>query len=171
MTPDADGFLDDNPPPRGLAVERMKGLSWGARVVLAGGLFLFISLFLTWQNLEIDYGRTGTGTQMLDAFDAFGLAIALLTLALLSLVFVVKVSDVDVSPDVEWELIVLILAGVIVGLVVAKNLTDRDSAWASYLGLVIAVAVLVGAYLDWAHSRRGRHSLVRRRRRRVSSAA
>jgi hypothetical protein len=168
MTSDADGFLDEGPP-RGLAVERMKELSWGAKIVLGGGLLLFFSLFLTWQNLEIDYGRTGTGTQMLDGFDAVGLVIALLTLGLVTLVFVANVADVDVSPDVAWELYALILSVAVLGLVVAKSLTDRDSAWGSYFGLILAAAVLVGACLDWAHSRPGRDSLVRRRRRRLKS--
>jgi hypothetical protein len=170
MSPDADGFLDEAPP-RGLATERMKELSWGAKTVLVGGLLLFFSLFLTWQNLEIDYGRTGTGTEMLDAFDSFGLVIALLTIALISIVAVAKLADVDASPDVAWELYALILAVIVLGLVIVKNLTDRDSAWASYLGLILAVVVVVGAYLDWSHSRPGRHSLVRRRRKGVKPAA
>jgi hypothetical protein len=169
MRSDVDGFLDEGPP-RGLAVERMKELSWGAKLVLAGGLLLFFSLFLTWQNLEVVYPGTGTGTQMLDAFDALGLVVALLTLGLVTLVVIAKFADVDVSPDVAWELYALILSVAILGLVVAKNLTDRDSAWASYLGLILAVAIVVGAYLDWAHSRPGGDSLVRRRRRRSRSA-
>jgi heme/copper-type cytochrome/quinol oxidase subunit 3 len=167
MTSDADGFLEEGPP-RGLAVERMKELSWGAWIVLGGGLLLFFSLFLTWQHLEIDYGRTGTGTEMLDAFDALGLVIAMLTLALVTLVFVAKVADVDTSPDVAWELYALILSVVILGLVVAKTLTDRDSAWGSYVGLTLAAVVVVGAYLDWMRSRPGGHSLVRNKRRRAS---
>src|SRR5688572_2007954 len=136
MTPDADGYLDEGPP-RGLAVERMRGLSWGARIVLVGGLLLFFSLFLTWQTLEIVYPGTGTGTQMLDGFDALGLVIGMLTVGLVTLVFVAKVADVDVSPDAAWELYALILAVLILGLVVVKTLTDRDSAWGSYLGLVL----------------------------------
>jgi hypothetical protein len=170
MTSDADGFLDEGPP-RGLAVERMKGLSKGAKLVLGGGLLLFFSLFLTWQNLEVVYPGAGTGTQMLDGFDVLGLMIGLLTLTLVTLVFIVKVSDVDVSPNVAWETVALALAGAILALVVAKNLTDRDSAWASYLGVVLAAGVVAGAYLDWAHSRPGSDSLVRRRRRRSRPTA
>src|SRR5688572_22711200 len=102
MTSDADGFLDEGPP-RGLAVERMKELSWGAKIVLAGGLLLFFSLFLTWQNVEIVYPGAGTDTRLLDGFDSFGLVIGLLTLGLVTLVFVAKFADVDVSPDVAWE--------------------------------------------------------------------
>jgi hypothetical protein len=163
MTQDADGFLDEGPP-KGIAVERIKALPLGAKLVLAGGVLLFLSLFLTWQNLEIDYGRAGTGTLMLDGWDLFGLAIGFLTLALVSLVVVVKVSDLDVSPDVSWELVTLALASAIFALAVVKNLTDRNSAWPSYLALALAATIVTGAYLDWSRSRSHR-GLSRRRRR------
>jgi hypothetical protein len=170
MTPDAEGFLDEGPP-KGLALERMKELSLGAKLVLASGLLLFFSLFLTWQNLEIDYGRAGTGTLMLDGWDATGLAIGFLTLGLIALVMVVRVSDVDVSPDIAWEFVTLVLASTILGLVVLKNLTDKDSAWPSYFALAVAAAIVAGAYLDWSSSRPGPASLARRRRRRIRRVA
>ena len=39
---------------------------------------------------------------------------------------------------------------------VLKNFRDADSAWASYLGVMLAAAVAVGAYLDFAHEREAR---------------
>jgi hypothetical protein len=169
MTHDADGFLDEGPP-KGIAVERIRRLSLGAKLVLAGGVLLFFSLFLTWQNLEIDYGRAGTGTLMLDGWDVFGLVMGFLTLALVSLVVVVKVSDLDVSPDVSWELLTLALASAIFALALVKNLTDRNSAWPSYLALALAATIVAGASLDWSRSR-FYPGLSRRRRRRFRSAA
>ena len=106
MTTDADGYLDEGQP-RGIAVERIKELSLGAKLVLAGSTFLFFSLFLTWQKLEVDYGPAGTGTLMLDGWDALGLVIGLLTLGLLTLAAVVYLSDVEISPDFAWELATL----------------------------------------------------------------
>ncbi|MGH3110768.1 MAG: hypothetical protein ACRDQT_07615, partial [Gaiellaceae bacterium] len=74
MTTDADRYLDEGAQ-RGIAVARIKELSLGAKLVLAGATFLFFSMFLTWQTLEVDYGPAGTGTLMLDGWDALGLAI------------------------------------------------------------------------------------------------
>lgn len=165
MTTDADRYLDEGAQ-RGIAVERIKELSLGAKLVLAGATFLFFSLFLTWQNLEIDYGPAGTGTLLLDGWDAPGLAIGFLTLALLTLAAVVYLSEVEISPDVPWELVTLVLSSVIFVLVLAKNLSDRDSAWASYLAIVIAGIVVVGALLDWRgiEPGRGRQLVARPRR-------
>ena len=170
MRSDLDAFLDEGPP-RGLAVERIRGLSVGAMLVLVAGLLLFFSLFLTWQNLEIDYGRTGTGTQMLDGWDVFGLVIGLLTLALLTFVVVVKLYDADLAQEVSPGLITIALAATILGLVVAKNLTDVNSSWASYLAVALAGTVVVGALLDLASEQIGRRAVPGRRRRRLRRAA
>jgi hypothetical protein len=165
MRSDLDAFLDEGPP-RGLAVQKVRDLSLAAKVLLASAVLLFFSLFLTWQNLEIDYGRTGTGTQMLDGWDAFGLVAGLLTLGLLTYVFVVKLYDPELGSD-STEFVAVLLATAICGLVVAKNLTDRNSAWASYFALGLAVVVVVAAVLDWIGYRIERSAIPGRRRRRI----
>jgi hypothetical protein len=170
MRSDLDAFLDEGPP-RKLAVERIRGLSLGAKLLLAAGLLLFASLFLTWQNLEIVYRGTGTGTQMLDGWDVLGLVIGLLTLALLTFVVVVKLYDAELAQKVSPELLMIALATVILGLVVAKSLTDRNSAWASYLAVALAATVVVGALLDLASERIGRRAVPGRRRRRLRRVA
>jgi hypothetical protein len=168
MRSDLDAFLDEGPP-RGLAVEKVKGLSLGAKLLLASAMVLFFSLFLTWQNLQIDYGRAGTGTLMLDGWDVFGLVIGFLTLGLLTFVVVVKLYDTELGSD-SAELVVVILATAILGLVVAKNVTDRNSAWASHLAVVLAATVFLGALLDWVNVRIERSAIPGRRRRRFRSA-
>jgi hypothetical protein len=167
MRSDLDAFLDEGPP-RGLAAENVKGLSLGAKLLLASGFLLFFSLFLTWQNLEIDYGRTGTATLMLDGWDVFGLVIGFLTLGLLTFVVVVKLYDADMAPEAA-EITTVVLAAVIFGFALAKNLTDRNSTWASYVAVVLAATVVVGALLDWASEQIGRNAVPRRRRRRIRS--
>lgn len=170
MTTDADGFLEQEPA-RGLSTAGVRDLSAGTKLVLASGALVFLSLFLIWQNLEIDYGPAGTGTLMLDGWDALGLVIALLALGLVSLVVVLRLSDVEVSPDVDWDLVVLALASAILVLVLAKNLTDRDSAWGSYLAVVLAAGGVVGAFFDWSRTQYDRSGLRRRRRRPVTPPA
>ena len=74
------------------------------------------------------------------------------------------------SPDIRWDVIAFGGAIAIFLLTLLKNLTDADSAWASYLGVLLAAGLVVGAYLDWADER-SRRSLRRPRRRRLRSAA
>lgn len=150
-------------------MERVKSLSLGGKIVLACSSLLFLSLFLTWQRLEIDYGSAGTGTLMLDGWDLLGLLIGLLTLALVVLMVVVKLSDLEMSADVPWELVALVTASAMLGLAVLKNLTDRNSAWPSYLAVMLAAAVVVGAYLDWLGTRPGNDAPGRPRRRSTST--
>jgi hypothetical protein len=159
-------FLDESP--RTPAVERIKGLSLGAKVVLACSALLFFSLFLTWQNLQVVYKGAGTGTLMLDGWDMWGLFIGFLLVGLVGVVLIAKTADLEQWPDVDWELVILVIACVILSLVIVKNLTDRNSAWASYLGLVLAGGIVAGAFLDWTRERIGRYRIPRRRRRRLS---
>jgi hypothetical protein len=162
MTSDLDGYLDE--PPRAFAPERIKGLSLGAKVVLAGAGLLFFSLFLTWQNLQVVYKGSGTAPQPLDGWDLWGLFIGFLLVGLVGLVLVAKTSDLELLPDVNWELVILVVTGVVFALVLVKNLTDRNSAWVSYLAVVLAGAIVVGAFMDWTSERLGQYTIPRRRR-------
>ncbi len=60
---------------------KFKALSRGSQLVLVAGPLLFLSLFFTWQNVEVDYGRAGVATMPLDGWDAWGLLLALLVMA------------------------------------------------------------------------------------------
>jgi hypothetical protein len=170
MTSDADGFLDE-PPPRSLAVGRIRHVPLGAKVVLAGAALLFFSLFLTWQNLEVVYQGAGTGTLMLDGWDFWGLLVGFLLLGLVGMVLIAKTSDPNAWPDAPWELLILVVSCVIFALVLVKNLTDRNSATVSYVALLIAGTIVVGAFFDWTTERLRGFSVPRRRRRRLSSGA
>ncbi len=134
-------------------MDRIKGLSTGSKIVLGCGVSLFFSLFFTWQNLQVDFGRAGIATLTLDGWDFWGLLIGLVTMAVVTLVFVVHATELEVSEDVPWEGVILGLAGLLLGLTVLKNLTDADSAWMSYLGLALAAGVVAGSYLDWSRER------------------
>ena len=107
---------------------------------------------------------------MLDGWDFWGLLVGFLTFGLVVLVVLLNGSDVEFSYSVRWDLVVLGGAILIFLLTLVKNLTDDDSAWASYLGLALAGAVVAGAYLDWSSERTAR-SVRRRRRRWLSSGA
>jgi hypothetical protein len=168
MSRDFAGLPEDSPP-RPPLLSRLRALPLGSKIVAAGGFLLFFSLFLTWQNREVQYS-TGTSTEMLDGWDVWGLLIGLAVFGLVVLVLLVNASDVDLSPDVRWDLVVFAVALAVFALALVKNLTDSDSTWASYVGLALAAVVLAGAYLHWTDER-SRRSVRRRRRRGLRSAA
>ena len=59
-----------------------KALSRGSQIVLVAGPLLFFSLFFTWQYVDVNYGRAGIAKLSMDGWDAWGLLIALLVLAI-----------------------------------------------------------------------------------------
>ena len=121
--------------------------------MLAGAALLVLDLFLTWQSIEVSFPGAGTATVLLDGWDAWGLLIAFLGVGLAVVVSVLYASDVEVSDDVRWELWTLVAAAALFAATLMKNLTDDHSAWASYVGVALAGAVLVGAFLNWSAMR------------------
>jgi hypothetical protein len=119
-------------------MERLKALSRGTRLVLVAAPLLFFSLFLTWQMLEVDFGPAGRADYPLDGWDAWGLLLALLVIAVVSLVVVVHMTDVKMADDVPWETLTFGLGNGVFVVTVVKNVTDVDSTWASYVYLLLA---------------------------------
>ena len=149
-----------------------KALSRGTQIVLVGGPLLFLSLFFTWQHVEVDYGRAGVATAALDGFDAWGLLLMLLVASMVTIVALRTLTDVEMSEDVAWDKITFGLGVATAAVAVLKNLTDAGSSWASYAFVALAIAVAVGTYLDWAASRRAHQPLLAQQKRRgIRSAA
>jgi hypothetical protein len=150
---------------------KFKALSRGTQLVLVAGPLLFISLFFTWQNVPVDYGRAGIATMPLDGWDAWGLLIAFLTIATVSIVVLDEFTDVDMSEDVPWATVTFALGVAVLATTVLKSLTDAGSTRESYAFVALAGAVAAGTYLDWAALRRAKRPLLARKRRGISSAA
>lgn len=128
-------------------MKRLAELSTGTKLMLASSILLFFDLFLTWQKVPQVYGGKFNFTTSIDAWDGWGLLLGLATLALLTLV-VLRETNVELSPEVPWSRIVLGLSVAMLLLAAVKNLLDAHSAWASYLGVLLAAVCVVGAYLD-----------------------
>jgi len=150
---------------------KFKALSRGSQIVLVAGPLLFLSLFFTWQNVEVDYGRAGVATVSLDGWDAWGLLLALLVAAVVTIVALVNFTEDELSADIAWSTITLALGGAVLAVTVLKNLTDAESSWASYGFVALAGAVALGTYLDWAAGRKRRNPLLTPKRRGIRSAA
>ena len=155
-------------------MEKLKALSRGTKLVLVAGPLLFVSLFFTWQTAHIDYGPAGVAKVPQDGWDAWGLLIALLTAAAVTIVVLRRLTEVEMSEDVQWETIAFALGLATLATAMLKSLTDAYSTWFSYGFVALAGAMALGAYLDWASERRERTGSLlrlRRRGRRASSAA
>jgi hypothetical protein len=135
-------------------LDKIAALPTGTKLVLGAGVLLFLDLFLTWQSLPVDYGRF-TVTRGLDGWDFWGLLIGLLTLALLAVVILQQMEFEEFEFDGRWDLVPLGLGGLILLLTLGKNLGDSHSTVQSYVGVVLASVVAVGAYLDWSRTRSG----------------
>jgi hypothetical protein len=132
-----------------------KALPLGSRIVLIAGPLLFLSLFFTWQHVEVRYGRAGTATLSLDGWDAWGLLLAAALISTVVLVALQRFTEDELSENVPWPAITFGLGIAVFAVALVKNLTDAGSSWLSYGFVGLAGAVLVGTYLDWAESRRG----------------
>jgi hypothetical protein len=151
---------------------KFKALARGTQLVLVAGPLLLLSLFFTWQNEPVDYGRSGIATVPLDGFDAWGLLIALMTLATVVIVVLDEFSGVELSEDVPWATVTFVLGVAVFATAVVKSLTDTGSTWESYAFVGLAGAIAIGTYLDWATLRRAaRQPVLGRKRRGISSAA
>ena len=111
-----------------------------------------MGLFLTWQTVPVVFGRSSAGTQSLDGWDFWGLLIALATLAVVALA-VLREHDDELAFDPRVARVVLVLGALVFVFAVVKNVRDSDSTWASYLGVVLAALVALGAYLDFSRER------------------
>jgi hypothetical protein len=148
-----------------------KALSRGTQIVLVAGPLLFLSLFFTWQYVEVDYGRAGVATISLDGWDAWGLLLAVLVLATVVLVALQTFTEGELSDEVPWPTIAFGLGAAILAVALVKSATDAGSSWFSYGFVGLAGAVAVGTYLDWAATRRSERPALARKRRGLRSAA
>jgi MFS superfamily sulfate permease-like transporter len=132
-------------------MERTAALSTGTKLILACGGLLFLDLFFTWQKNDQMFGKKFVLTQSLDGWDAWGLLLGLLTLAIVTLA-IIRYTGLELSPEVPWNLVTLVLGALVFLVAFVKNLTDSGSTIPSYVGVALAGAVAVGAYLDRSRS-------------------
>lgn len=147
---------------------KFKALSLGTKLVLVAGPLLLLSLFFTWQHVEVSYGRAGSATESLDGWDAWGLLLGLLVIATVVLVALRELSEVELSEGVPWHTVCFGLGLSVLLVAVVKNLTDAGSSSASYAFVGLAALVAAGTCLDWATGRRAASSRRRSDRRQLN---
>ena len=130
-------------------MDRFNALGRGMQLMLVGAVLLFISLFLPWQDFDTAGILEGTGVDASwSAFHGFGgWVLGLLTLVLIAWI-VARLAAVDIPIPVSAAMTAAVLAFLILAFAVLKNLIDDYSAWGSYVGVVLAIVVAVGAWLQ-----------------------
>ena len=92
-------------------------------------------------------------------------------LATVVLVALQNFTEGELSDEVPWPTIAFGLGAAILAVALVKSATDAGSSWFSYGFVGLAGAVAVGAYLDWAATRRSERPALARKRRGLRSAA
>ena len=150
---------------------KFKAVSQGTQIVLVAGPLVVLSLFFTWQHVEVDYGRAGIAIMSLDGWDVWGLLLAVLVIATVVIVAIRAFSETELSENVPWPTLTFVLGLSAFGVALLKNLTDPGSSWGSYGFVALAGAVAVGTSLDWLAARKPPAPLPVQRRRGLRSAA
>jgi hypothetical protein len=128
-------------------MERLAALSRGAQIMLVAGVLLFISLFLPWQDFDVGGIAESLGVDAtFNAWHGFwGWMLGLLTIVLLAWL-VVRIAAVDLPLPVSSAMLAGLLGTLILFFAVIKNLVDDESTIWSYIGVVLAIGVAVGAW-------------------------
>ena len=128
-------------------MERFNALSRGMQLMLAGAALLLVDTFLPWQSVSFE----ALGVSVSESWTAWhgfwGVMLGLLTIALL-VWLVVRMLGTEMKLPVSDTLVGAALAALILLCAVIKVLTDDAVAWGAWLGLVLAVVIAVGAWLQ-----------------------
>ena len=127
----------------------LAALSTGTKLLLAAGLLLLIDTFFAWQKVTVEFAGVEAASASANAWHGFfGVVMGLLLIALLVWIGLqVAGVAVNVNLPAPETTIVAGVAGLIFLCALLKNLIDDFSAWASYVGIVLAALVAIGAWL------------------------
>jgi hypothetical protein len=129
-------------------MERFNALGRGTQIMLVSSVLLLIISFFNWQEVEFDLGPLGEGSAGVSAWDDIGgILIGILTIVLIARI-VAQLAAVNIPVPVSYAMTTGVLAFLIFAIALIKNLTDDYSTWASYVGVVLAFLVAVGAWLE-----------------------
>ena len=133
-------------------MNQFNALPLGRKLVLGGGLLLFIDTFFAWQKIDVKVAGIVSVSAKANAWHGFwGYIMGLATIALVVWVGA-KALGAKLPVELPDGLTTLGLAAAILVCAVLKNLVDDYSAWASYVGVVLAAAIAYGAWLTFQES-------------------
>jgi hypothetical protein len=128
-------------------MDRLSALSRGTQIMLVGGILLLIDTFLPWQDFDLGGVAEELGVDAsFNAWHGFwGVAMGLLVIVLLAWI-VVRIASVDIPLPVSQAMTAALLGTLILFFAVIKNIVDDESTIWSYIGVVLAIVIAVGAW-------------------------
>jgi hypothetical protein len=124
-------------------MDRFNALSRGLQVMLVAGVLLFIDTFFNWQSVDTALGSFGVSAWD----DIGGILMAILTLVLVAWI-VARLAGVDIPLPVSDSVLAAGFGVLIFLLALIKNIQDDYSSVWAWIGLILAAAILVGAWLQ-----------------------
>lgn len=130
-------------------MDRLSALSNGTKLLLGAAVLLLIDTFLTWQKVEVEVAGVEIASATRNAWHGFwGVMLGLLTIALIVWIVLQLINTASrVDLPLPEPTLVAIAGGLIFLFALIKNLVDDYSAWASYVGIVLAAGVAIGAWM------------------------
>jgi hypothetical protein len=129
-------------------MDRLKALGRGTQLMFIASVLLLIISFFNWQEIDFDLGPLGSGSAGVSMWDDIGgILIGILTIVLIARI-AARMAAVDVPIPLSFATTSFVLGVLIAVLAIVKNLTDNYSTWASYVGVVLAILVAVGAWME-----------------------
>jgi hypothetical protein len=132
-------------------MERFNALGRGMQLMLVGSVLLLIDLFLPWQKYTgpfADAIEAAGGDLSVTAWHGFGgWVLGILTVVLIAWI-VARLAAVEIPIPVSAAMTAGVLAFVILIVAVLKNLVDDYSAWGSYVGIILALVIAAGAWMQ-----------------------
>lgn len=129
-------------------MDRLTELSRGTQLMLAASVLLLIDTFFAWQKVEVEVAGVEVASASQNAWNGFwGVVLGLMTLLMIAML-VARVAAVDVPLPVSYAMRAAVLGVLIFLFALIKNLADDYSTFWSYLGVVLAALIAIGAYLQ-----------------------
>lgn len=129
-------------------MDNLKALGRGTQLMLISAVLLLIVSFLRWQEVSVDLGPLGEQSAGVSAWDDIGgILMGILTIVLIARI-VARIASVEIPIPLSFPTTSFVLGVLIAFLAIIKNLTDDYSTFWSYLGVVLAILVAVGAWME-----------------------
>ncbi len=129
-------------------MDNLKALGRGTQLMAVSAILLLIDSFLRWQEIEADLGPLGEVSSGVSAWDNFlGILMGILTIVLIARI-AARTAAVDIPIPLSFATTSFVLGLLIAIFAVLKNLTDDYSTIWSYIGVVLAILVAVGAWME-----------------------
>ena len=129
-------------------MDNLKALGRGTQLMFIAAVLLIIDSFFHWQEVDFDLGPLGSGSAGVSAWDDIGgIIMGILTIVLIARI-AARLAAVDVPIPLSFATTSFVLGILIAVLAIIKNLTDDYSTFWSYVGVVLAILIAVGAWME-----------------------